>query len=223
VQSSSLKRLVHASFGLAIVAATLLSAGIMRTAEAAAPLSEDVNAIAVAPDRSATAIVTGTPPAVCIVRGSSCKRVSLKREATQVQISWSSDSRYLAIEYEISDDASFVDILDVLRTPLTIVPVTAGHSAKWRPGRQQLVIAPNYGAADLPQVEGLIVFDPVHQKVTTVGKGFYFTGTFDFERSGVLAQSMRYVKGRVVSSLVRVPLDEPGAASTVFRPGCEDH
>lgn len=129
---------------------------------------------------------------------------------------WSADSRYVAVEYQINDDASAVHIADVGHTPPVLIDAGRGHSAKWSRSGHKLFIVPDFGVTELPTTAGMIVFDPALRTSDRVAKEYYFFGRYDVGASNVIAQAIEYVEGRPTYSLIAYDLTN-GSVEVIAR------
>jgi hypothetical protein len=180
----------------------MCSAGGAQKQAALAP--SEVIALAVAPNEKLTAVITDEPRMLWFIGTTARTKVAmaLPAEMTQPRVSWSADSKYVAIQYQISDDESGVDVVDVTQPSPALIDAGRGHSARWSRTSHSLYIVPDFGAAELPKTPGLIVFDPSARTSETVATDYYFIGRYDVGESKLVAQGIRYVDGRPTYSLI---------------------
>src|SRR5690242_236595 len=102
-------------WSVAVALLMMCSAGGAQKQAALAPA--EVIALAIAPNEKLTAIITDEPRMLWLIKGAARTSVALPVEVAQPRVSWSGDSKYIAIEYQISDDESAVEIVDVTQIP----------------------------------------------------------------------------------------------------------
>lgn len=191
-------------WSVAVALLMMCSAGGAQKQAALAPA--EVIALAIAPNEKLTAIITDEPRMLWLIKGAARTSVALPVEVAQPRVSWSGDSKYIAIEYQISDDESAVEIVDVTQIPPSLIDAGRGHSARWSRAGHDLFIVPDFGAAELPKTPGLIVFDASAGKSETVATEYYFIGRYDVGESELIAQGIQYTDGRPVYSLITYDL-----------------
>jgi hypothetical protein len=175
--------------------------------QAALPPGEVV-ALAMAPNEKVTAVITDEPRMLWLIGSAVRTSVTLPPEVSQPRLSWSADSKYVAVEYEINDDSSGVDVADASQTPPVLIDAGRGHSARWSRTGHQLFIVPDFGVEELPKTPGLIVFDPKVRKSEIVAKNYFFIGRYDVGQAKLIAQVIQYVDARPAYSLIAYDLKD---------------
>jgi hypothetical protein len=190
--------------------ATALSLSLVLPAQSAE--TEEVVAFALSPDDASAAIIVHAPAVELVIRGEKERRLALPRYAEAESISrrltptlsWSADSRVLALEYLVDDQTTAVEVVDV--SSMSVVWGRAVAGAKWAKEGHDLYVVPSYPVGDWQSKPGLLKVDASTRKEQVMAGDHYFTGEFDVGRDVVLGREVRLVDGKPVFSLARVDI-----------------
>jgi hypothetical protein len=157
--------------------------------------ASEVSTFSLAQNDKALAYVTEGPYVLWVDVGGRISKIELP-ELDSVEdvkpspsISWSGNSKYIAIQYNASEDASYVEVIDAIS--MSRIWKSPSTSAVWRHGGTELLIVPTYPIDGTQINRGLISFNAERRSVNTIAKEYLFTGNIEAGPSAIVARTVR--------------------------------
>jgi hypothetical protein len=163
-----------------------------------------ISAIVSAPQRGLVAIVYDEPHQLVIYRGAKVlTTLDIPAQIRVSDLSWSANAKYVALEYQITDDESSVRVVDLTRA-YRVVDVGRGQQVRWC--GNELVVVPDFGADELPRGNGLLLFDPSSERRRKILSKYHIAGPISVHGSWIATRVVTTESGRSIFSVLEYNL-----------------
>jgi hypothetical protein len=170
-----------------------------------------ISAFALSPDQGSTAVFDSKEASLTVYSESDERSLPMPEldwpaGSAQPALSWSEDSRYIAVEGSLEEDATALEIVDAK----TMSVVWKGNSAgaAWLRQGHRMLVVPAYEISGPQQDPGLLLVDPMAGSQRRIANGTFFMGHLEAGRTVVVADTVRTVDGVADYSLARIDLGE---------------
>lgn len=163
-----------------------------------------ISNIVSAPQGGLVAIVCDDPHQLVIYRGAKVlTTLDIPAQIRVSDLSWSVNAKYIALEYQTTDDESSVRVVDLTRA-YRVTDVGRGQQIAWY--GNELVVVPDFGADELPHGNGLLLFDPLSGRRRSILSKYHVAGPISVHGSSITTRVVTTESGRPMFSVIEYDL-----------------